>query len=118
MRRLTPRNRAKSLPGVYTGATYTVLPTTSSNTTHWTLDVLAQGVSTWSDASGKAASLNPAGTAVPLAWGSSKRAVTTPANNASSFAGHDAKGKFTHDLSAGKVADFAGLVAKLQGKTA
>jgi hypothetical protein len=80
--------------------------------------VLAQGVSTWTDASGKAASLNPAGTAVPLAWGSSSRAVTAPANNASAFAGHDAKGKFAHDLSSAKIANFAALVQKLQGTTA
>ncbi|KAB5513258.1 hypothetical protein GE09DRAFT_1209055 [Coniochaeta sp. 2T2.1] len=109
------RATAHTLPGVYTGATYTVLPTSATNTTHWKLDVLAQGVSTWTDASGKAASLNPSGTAVPLAWGSSSRAVATPANNASSFAGHDAKGKFSHDLNSAKVADFNALVAKLQG---
>lgn len=112
--RLNPPS-AHTLPGAYAGASYTVLPTSATNTTHWKLDVLAQGVSTWTDASGKAAGLNPASTAVPLAWGSSSRAVTTPASNTSTFAGHDAKGKFTHDLSSAKIAGFEGLVAKLQG---
>lgn len=112
------RNSAHTAPAVYTGATYTVLPTSVTNATHWKLDVLAQGVSSWTDASGKTASLNPASTAASLAWASAARAVTQPANNASAFPGHDAKGKFTADLSSAKLANFAALVQKLQGVTA
>ena len=99
------------MPAAYPGASYTLLPGSSTNSTHWTLNVLCSGCSQWTDQTGKAASLNPASTAVPLAYGSSARAVTQPANNASAFAAHDTKGKWSHDLSSAKVANFSSLVA-------
>lgn len=91
------RNRGKSLPGAYTGARYTTLPTSTSNLTHWQLDVLCQGCSQWQNGA-----LNPNGQNA-LAWAKANRAVSTPASNTSSFSAHDAKAIFAHDLSQAKV---------------
>jgi len=54
--------------------------------------------------------LNPAGTSVPLAYGSSVRAVTDPSNNASRFSAHDSKGRWLQDLNSAKIANFTSLV--------
>ncbi|KAK3331185.1 hypothetical protein B0H66DRAFT_467792, partial [Apodospora peruviana] len=86
-----------SMPGAYTGANYIVLPTTTSNATHWQLDVLCQGCSQWAGGS-----LNPNGQNA-FAWAKSNRAVSAPANNASSFGSHDGKAVFAHDLSQAKI---------------
>ena len=99
------------MPAAYPGASYKLLPGSTTNSTHWTLNVLCSGCSQWADATGKATSLNPEGTTVPLAYGSSAKAVSQPASNTSAFSIHDAKGKWTHDLSSAKVANFSSLVA-------
>ncbi|KAB5559950.1 hypothetical protein GE09DRAFT_1202985 [Coniochaeta sp. 2T2.1] len=91
-----------TLPQPYTGATYTLLPTTTTNTTHFQLDVLCTGCSTWGTTTTTSSSLNPNG-ANTLAWAKGGRAPTTPGSNASSFAYHDDKGVFAHDLSVGKI---------------
>ncbi|KAB5547155.1 hypothetical protein GE09DRAFT_1224175 [Coniochaeta sp. 2T2.1] len=91
-----------TLPQPYTGATYTLLPTTTTNTTHLQLDVLCTGCSTWGTGTTSLTSLNPNG-ANTLAWAKGSRAPTTPGSNASSFAYHDDKGVFAHDLSVGKI---------------
>ncbi|KAM7182884.1 hypothetical protein V8F20_012810 [Naviculisporaceae sp. PSN 640] len=87
----------KSLPGAYAGARYTTLPTSTSNSTHWQLDVLCQGCSQWANGA-----LNPNGQNA-LAWAKANRAVSSPSSNTSSFAAHDAKAIFAHDLSQAKV---------------
>ncbi|KAM7184406.1 cellobiose dehydrogenase [Rhypophila sp. PSN 637] len=87
----------KSLPGAYAGAKYTTLPTSTSNSTHWQLDVLCQGCSQWSGGS-----LNPNGQNA-LAWAKANRAVATASSNTSSFSAHDAKAIFAHDLSQAKI---------------
>jgi hypothetical protein len=97
------------LPAPYADASYTLLPSSKANDTHWQLDTLCDGCSKWA-----AASLDPAGTAVPLAWAMAGTPVADPANNASRFGIHSGKGKWTHDLSSAKLADFDALVAKLQ----
>lgn len=86
-----------TLPQPYTGATYTILPTSTTNTTHWQLDVLCSGCSQW-----QGLSLNPNGPNT-FAWAKGSRAVTTPSSNTSAFAYHDDKGVFSHDLSLGKI---------------
>ncbi|KAK3933645.1 hypothetical protein QBC46DRAFT_348400 [Diplogelasinospora grovesii] len=86
-----------SVPGAYTGATYSILPSSTTNATHWQLDVLCVGCSQWG-----ATSLNPNGTNA-LAWAKSSKAVSTPASNASSFAIHEAKAVFAHDFSQARI---------------
>ncbi|KAK3372123.1 hypothetical protein B0H63DRAFT_439249 [Podospora didyma] len=86
-----------STPGAYAGATYTVLPSTTANATHWELDVLCRGCSQWSGGS-----LDPNGVNA-LAWAKSSKAVTAASNNASAFSIHDAKAVFAHDFSAAKI---------------
>ena len=85
------------MPGVYAGATYSVLPTTTTNATHWQLDVLCTGCSQW-----EGGSLNPNGVN-NLAWAKNTRAVNTASSNTSSFGIHDGRGVFSHDLSAAKI---------------
>jgi hypothetical protein len=90
-----------------------VLPGSTTNSTHWTLSVLAKGVSSFGSTK-----LNPAGS-VSLAYAQSATAPTEPANNASRFSIHTAHAKWTLDLKAAQIANFADLVAKATGtKTA
>ena len=89
------------LPGVYAQATYTLLPDNGANATHWTLSAVCKGCSSWSSKS------LAIGASTPLAWASSTKPVATPADPASSFSIHDAKAKFTFDLTAAKQDNFA-----------
>ncbi|KAK3305135.1 uncharacterized protein B0T15DRAFT_567183 [Chaetomium strumarium] len=93
-------------PTPYTGATYTTLSGSTTNSTHWTLSVLAQGVSVWGSAK-----LNPAGN-VTLAYAQSAAPPTQPANNASRFSIHNSHQRFSVDLKAAQIANFAELVQK------
>lgn len=81
------------------------LPSSVSNSTHWRLDVLCSGCSTWT-----AGSVNPTAATATFAYGMSGSAPAEPANNASRFAAHSAKGRFTIDLASGRQAGFDGLV--------
>ncbi|KAK3314563.1 hypothetical protein B0H66DRAFT_627164 [Apodospora peruviana] len=98
---------SRTYPTAYTGATYTILPGSTANTTHWVLNALAKGVSSWGTTK-----LDPASTAVSFAYAQSASAPTDPANNSSRFGIHNSRGKWSHDLSSAKVADFATLVTK------
>ncbi|KAH6851370.1 hypothetical protein B0I37DRAFT_404989 [Chaetomium sp. MPI-CAGE-AT-0009] len=97
---------SRSYPTAFTGASYTILPSSTANATHWTLTVLAKGVSAWGNTN-----LDPAGT-VSLAYAQSARPPTEPANNATRFSVHNSRGKWTHDLKSAQIADFAELVEK------
>ncbi|KAK3337567.1 hypothetical protein B0T19DRAFT_397174 [Cercophora scortea] len=90
-------SRFTTAPGAYTGATYTILPSTTSNATHWQLDVLAVGASQWAGGS-----LDPNGPNA-LAWAKSSKAVTTASSNTSAISAHDAKAVFAHDFSQAKI---------------
>ncbi|EAQ87070.1 hypothetical protein CHGG_08323 [Chaetomium globosum CBS 148.51] len=78
----------------------------TANTTHWTLTVLAKGVSSWGSTN-----LNPAGT-VSLAYAQSATPPAEPANNATRFSIHNSRGKWTHDLKSAQIANFAELIEK------
>ncbi|KAL2265114.1 hypothetical protein VTJ83DRAFT_6214 [Remersonia thermophila] len=97
---------SRSYPGPYAGATYTVLPGTTANNTHWTLSVLAKGVSSWGSTR-----LDPSST-VRLAYAQAPQPPFQPANNASRFNIHTSRNTFMLDLKSAQVADFAELVAK------
>jgi hypothetical protein len=49
---------------------------------------------------------------VSLAYAQSTSPPTEPANNASRFSIHNSRGKWTHDLKAAQIANFAALVEK------
>ncbi|KAK3901069.1 cellobiose dehydrogenase [Staphylotrichum tortipilum] len=88
---------SRSVPGAYAGATYSVLPTTTTNATHWQLDVLCTGCSQW-----EGGSLNPSGVNT-LGWAKNSKAVSSASSNTSSFGIHDGRGSFTHDFSAARI---------------
>ncbi|KAL1890227.1 hypothetical protein Sste5346_008381 [Sporothrix stenoceras] len=99
------RTTGHTMPTAYDGASYTVLPSSKTNATHWQLDVICTGCSSWAGAK----TLDPAGTA-SLAWATSATAPADPSNNASRFGIHSAKGKWTQDFGAAKLTGFASLV--------
>ncbi|KAK0710810.1 hypothetical protein B0H67DRAFT_493997 [Lasiosphaeris hirsuta] len=98
---------ARTYPQVSADSSYTVLPGSGSNTTHWYITALSKGVSSWGTTK-----LDPASSAVSFAYAQSAAAVTEPANPASRFSIHQSRGKFTIDLAGAKVANFAALVEK------
>lgn len=87
----------RNVPGAYAGATYTVLPTTNTNETHWQLDVLCRGCSEWAGGS-----LDPNGVNT-LAWAKNARVVNTATSNTSSFGIHDGRGAWSHDFSQARI---------------
>lgn len=97
-------NSSRSYPTPYAGASYTVLDSSMANSTHWTLSVLAKGISSWGNTR-----LNPAGS-VTLAYAQSARPPTEPANNATRFGIHNTRGQWSHDLSSARIANFTELV--------
>jgi hypothetical protein len=98
---------SRTYPTAFTGATYTVLPGSTANTTHWTLNALVKGVSSFGSTK-----LNPASTSVSLAYAQSATAPTTPSDPNSRFSIHTTRGKWSHDFVAAKNADWAALVQK------
>ncbi|KAK3356807.1 hypothetical protein B0T25DRAFT_516361 [Lasiosphaeria hispida] len=98
---------SRTYPQVSADASYTVLPGSGSNTTHWYVTALAKGVSSWGTTK-----LDPASSAVSFAYAQSSAAVTEPTNPASRFSIHQSRGKWTHDLASAKIANFAALVEK------
>ncbi|AEO70999.1 uncharacterized protein THITE_2059294 [Thermothielavioides terrestris NRRL 8126] len=79
---------------------------TKANDTHWTLSVLAQGVSAWGTTK-----LDPSST-VSLAYAQAATPPTEPANNASRFSIHNSHQKFSIDLKSAQIANFTELVQK------
>ena len=96
------------MPTVYDTAKYQLLSGVT-NATHWTISTLCTGCSSW-EASGKTVNLDPSSAAASFAWASSGTAPATPADPASRFGIHNAKGKFTSDLAGAKNANFDSLV--------
>jgi hypothetical protein len=102
------RATARTYPQPWTGATYTVLGGTVSNSTHWTVNFLAKGVSNLGSSR-----LNPSSTAASIAYGQSYQAPSSPADPASRFGIHNSRGKFSHNLALGKISNFRAAVAQL-----
>lgn len=93
---------------MYTGANYTLLEGSGTNSTHWYASVLCQGCSQW-----KGGSVNPANTAAPLAWAASSKPVAKPSDPSSSFSIHDSKAQFKFDLTAAKATGFEAAIKPL-----
>lgn len=98
------------MPTAYPGATLVVLPNSYTNATHWKLDALCTGCSTWTGANNAKSQINPTGAAVSLAWASAAMKPTTPTNKDSNIAKHDAKGVQMFSFSDAKLANFTALV--------
>jgi hypothetical protein len=105
------------MPSAYTGATYTVLPTSKVNSTHIRADLLCSGCSQWTGSNNAVTALDPTSTGVTLAYAMSSKAVSTPSSNTSSFSEHSGKGQFTFNLASAANANFGTLVAKAQNAT-
>ncbi|KAK3935320.1 cellobiose dehydrogenase [Diplogelasinospora grovesii] len=86
----------RTVPAAYRGATYTTL-SSSKNATHWSLEVVCSGCSSWSGGKLSTTDINT------FAWAVSKNAVSQPASNASSFSIHTNVGMFTVDPGVAKV---------------
>jgi hypothetical protein len=102
------------MPAAYTGATYTALGGSVTNSTHWTLTTLCSGCSQWTATGTAAGKLNPAANA-SVAYALSATAPTQPSNNASNIAIHTAKGKFTLNLGEARTDQFNSYLQTLKG---
>jgi len=96
------------MPAVDAATKYELLSGTA-NTTHWSLTALCTGCSSWA-AGAKSVNLDPSTAAASFAWATSGTPPSTPADAASRFGIHNAKGKWTHDLAGAKNANFDALV--------
>ncbi|KAL0471185.1 hypothetical protein QR685DRAFT_442051 [Neurospora intermedia] len=100
---------ARTYPQVSNDVTYKVLAGSGTNATHWTLNALAQGASAWGTTK-----LDPSSNAVPFAYAQSASPPTNPADAASRFSMHQSKGRWSHDLASGRIANFASAVEQLE----
>ncbi|KAF2734811.1 CBD9-like protein [Polyplosphaeria fusca] len=91
-------------PGAYDGATYTYLPGTSANSTHWQLTARCQGCTRWSSADGDFNLENQ--TEAVLAYACSSVAPDDKTSNTSAFNIHEQFGIWSHDLTIAKNASF------------
>ncbi|KAK1830204.1 hypothetical protein QBC39DRAFT_411741 [Podospora conica] len=89
--------KSRTAPAAYAGASYTVLPSTTANSTHWQLDVLCRGCSQW-----EGGKLDPNGPAT-FAWAKNTKGPSNTALNTSTISYHDSHGQFSHDLSLAKI---------------
>ncbi|KAK1775480.1 hypothetical protein QBC45DRAFT_335185 [Copromyces sp. CBS 386.78] len=99
---------ARTYPQVSTDVSYKVLAGSGANATHWTLNALAKGASAWGTTK-----LDPKSTAVPFAYAQSASPPTNPADVASRFSIHQSRGKWSHDLASGRIANFGSAVEQL-----
>lgn len=76
---------------MYPSATYRTL-SASRNDTHWTVETVCTGCSSWSGGGLSTTGVNT------FAWASSEAAVADPGNPASSFAIHTNVGMFSGSL--------------------
>ena len=88
-------DRVRTLPSVYSGATYKTIGS-SRNGTHWSIEVVCSGCSRWTSGSVSSTAGNT------FAWAVSKTPVSQPGSSSSSFGVHDMTNIFQSDLSAGK----------------
>ncbi|KAJ4413411.1 hypothetical protein N0V85_003569 [Neurospora sp. IMI 360204] len=100
---------ARTYPQVSNDVSYKVLAGSGPNATHWTLNALAKGASSWGTTK-----LDPKSSAVPFAYAQSRSPPTNPADVASRFSIHQSKGKWSHDLASGRIANFGSAVAQLE----
>ncbi|KAF2022307.1 iron reductase domain protein [Aaosphaeria arxii CBS 175.79] len=97
----------RTLPGAYTGATYTKLSNGNKvNGTHWQLTVKCTGCSAWDNIR-----LNPKGSN-RLALGYANAKVSQPSSNTSSFGIHDVHPYWTQDFTQGANPNWDALLVR------
>ncbi|KAK3396959.1 hypothetical protein B0T20DRAFT_355910 [Sordaria brevicollis] len=99
---------ARTYPQVSTDVSYKILAGSGANSTHWTLNALAKGASAWGTTK-----LDPKSSAVPFAYAQSASPPTNPSDAASRFGIHQSRGKWSHDLASGRIANFGSAVEQL-----
>ncbi|KAE8440501.1 hypothetical protein EG329_007418 [Mollisiaceae sp. DMI_Dod_QoI] len=99
-----------NLPVGYTGAEYTYLRGTGTNSTHWTVTVLCRGCTTWKDSDGSNAAVLLNGT-TKFAYAYALAPPLKPADNSSAFNVHDNIGKWIHDVKGSQSSKFDSWVA-------
>ncbi|KAH9896345.1 hypothetical protein F4778DRAFT_772208 [Xylariomycetidae sp. FL2044] len=103
---------AHTLPDVYDGATYQVLKGSTSNSTHWTLNVLCTGCSQWVE-DGETDQVDPDSTSATLGFAAAETPPTNPSDTGSTFTVHTHYGGFSFDMSLAQSEDFDAYVASL-----
>ncbi|TLS30647.1 hypothetical protein PpBr36_03052 [Pyricularia pennisetigena] len=104
---------SKSSPSPYSGASYETLPMSTTNATHWRLDAICTGCSSW-----HGGELDPASSTAAIGWAMAYAAPTQPANNTSSIRYHSSRDRISFDLAAAKIANFNEAVNSLRGSGA
>ncbi|KAI6359072.1 hypothetical protein MCOR25_007167 [Pyricularia grisea] len=99
-----------SLPSPYPGALYEKLPMSATNATHWRLDVICTGCSSW-----QGGGLDPASTTAAIAWAMAYATPGQPSSNTSSIRYHSSRGHIDFDLAAAKIANFNEAISALRG---
>jgi glucose/arabinose dehydrogenase len=88
----------------------TYLKGTTTNATHWTVQAVCRGCTSWQANDGSDYALNGTGT-TQFAWARGGGAVGTPSDNSSAFPVHQDFGKWTHDLNAARSPNFNAWVS-------
>jgi len=98
-------------PAAFADTTYKLLPSSSVNATHFKVDAICTGCSSWT-VNKATGSLSPTSASVSVAYAQAAKAPTDPKDAASAIGRHDKHAKFTVDMTAAKLASFEDIVAK------
>ncbi|EHA52287.1 hypothetical protein MGG_06206 [Pyricularia oryzae 70-15] len=98
-----------SPPSPYPAASYEKLPMSTTNATHWRLDAICSGCSSW-----QGGALDPACTTAAIAWAMAHAAPAQPSSNTSSIRYHSSRDHISFDLAAAKIANFNDVVGALR----
>lgn len=99
------------MPPLFEDTTYTVLPGTTVNDTHFTVTALCRGCSSWEPLGATPTTLNGDGENY-FAFGFSSVPVDDPTNVDTTFGIHDRVGHWIHNLDHAKQADFEAWAAE------
>ncbi|TLD30888.1 hypothetical protein PspLS_02685 [Pyricularia sp. CBS 133598] len=96
-------------PSPYPGASYEDLPMSTTNATHWRLDTICTGCSSW-----QGGGLDPASTTAAIAWAMAYAAPAQPSSNTSYIRYHSNRDHISFDLAAANIANFNDVVSALR----
>lgn len=93
-------------PGFYAGASYTIFPVSTTNSTYWRLVGLCKGCSQWTFSNGTLHSLTQTGQN-QIAWAMCTQKPSNPASNMSTFVQHTDQDYFVFDFTSARVSQAA-----------
>lgn len=93
-------------PGIYGGASYTILPHSSTNGSYWKLVALCKGCSQWTYSNGTVHSLTQTGQN-QIAWAMCTTKPANPSSNMSTFVQHTDQDYFIFDFTTAQVSQSA-----------